>query len=381
MSDHNTLPPDDSNRINLETLVDALAPEKQVGQPGDYYPSTGRVLEDDVDGTMYLGDGDQWLPVTTNAGLAAPAASTGELSTEESVTVTGDGTLTYGRDHGDTYDGESVVVGVGARALPEEEEGLFSITRPPKAVFAGYEAGRNSQGVNCVGVGNSALRDNTGGVSTGIGNSALRENSGTWSTGVGGGALLENAGSSSNGVGRKALRNNTGNYANGLGNGALSSNSGDKVVGIGDNTGEQNTGNYVNFIGTLTGHHNTGDNVIGIGNQALRGDGLVETSDTSNMGDYVIAFGTDAGRNNTGEGAILFGRQAGVDNSENDVMLVTDRDGNERYKGHLKEKTDEKASDLETLEPGAGIIVTSNDGSERKRITIDNTGSLVAEAV
>jgi len=82
MSDHNTLPPDDSNRIDLETLVDALAPENKIGQPRDYYPSKGRVLEDDVDGTMYLGDGEQWLPVGTDTGLATPAFDTDHIDTE-----------------------------------------------------------------------------------------------------------------------------------------------------------------------------------------------------------------------------------------------------------------------------------------------------------
>lgn len=80
MSDHNTLPPDESNRIDLETLVDALTPENQVGQPDEYYPSKGRVLEDDVDGTMYLGDGEQWLPVNADIGLATPAVTADELS-------------------------------------------------------------------------------------------------------------------------------------------------------------------------------------------------------------------------------------------------------------------------------------------------------------
>jgi len=79
MSDHNTLPPDDSNRIDLETLVDALAENKEIGQPSEYFPSSGRVLEDSVDGTVYLGDGDQWLPVGTDAALATPAVSTADV--------------------------------------------------------------------------------------------------------------------------------------------------------------------------------------------------------------------------------------------------------------------------------------------------------------
>jgi len=75
MTNHNTLPPDDNNRIELETLVDALVPkgEKEIGQPSKYVPSSGKVLKDGVNGTIYLGDGDQWLPVTTDTGLATSA--------------------------------------------------------------------------------------------------------------------------------------------------------------------------------------------------------------------------------------------------------------------------------------------------------------------
>jgi len=99
MSDHNTLPPDDDNRIDLETLVDALTPENQVGQPNEYYPSKGRVLEDDVDGTMYLGDGDQWLPIDADVGLATPAVSTDDATVNNSVTSPDGSTVTGGALH------------------------------------------------------------------------------------------------------------------------------------------------------------------------------------------------------------------------------------------------------------------------------------------
>jgi len=84
MSDHVDIPPNNGGGIDLETLVDALAENKEIGQPSEYFPSSGRVLEDSVDGTVYLGDGDQWLTVSTDSSLSSPAVNT------DSTTIGGD---------------------------------------------------------------------------------------------------------------------------------------------------------------------------------------------------------------------------------------------------------------------------------------------------
>jgi hypothetical protein len=266
------------------------------------------------------------------------------VDTDTSVVVSGDDTMAYGRDHGATVDGDNVVIGVGARALADANQTVSG--DDPRAVHIGFEAGRASDQFGTVGTGYLALRNNTG-------NRAV-------------------------GAGYLALRNNTGNRAVGTGNRALRNNTGNRAVGTGSQALENNTGNRAVGTGYLALENNTGANAVGTGYLALRGDGLADPND---MGDYVIAIGSEAGRNNTGHGAILIGAQAGTANGEDDVLIVTDRDGNERYKGWLKAATDEAASDFETLGDGAGLIVTSPDGSTRQRITIDNNGDVIAEAV
>jgi hypothetical protein len=87
MSDHVDIPPNNDGGIDLETLVDALAENKEIGQPSEYYPSSGRVLEDSVDGTIYLGDGDQWLTVSTDSSLSTPAVDAENLDNTETVLI------------------------------------------------------------------------------------------------------------------------------------------------------------------------------------------------------------------------------------------------------------------------------------------------------
>jgi hypothetical protein len=48
------------------------------------------------------------------------------------------------------------------------------------------------------------------------------------------------------------------------------------------------------------------------------------------MGDDVIAFGEDAGRNATGTGCIYIGQSAGETNSQDDVAIIADKNGNAR---------------------------------------------------
>jgi hypothetical protein len=73
------LTPDSNGRIGLEGIVQVLADDHEIGQRANFFPTEGRVLEDSEDGTIYLGDGTQWLTVATDAGVTTPTLNTDEL--------------------------------------------------------------------------------------------------------------------------------------------------------------------------------------------------------------------------------------------------------------------------------------------------------------
>jgi len=232
----------------------------------------------------------------SNLGSSDTPIEAESVETRQSITVTDDDTVTLGRDHGNTIQGESVVIGVGAEALADDDGTVANDN--PRQVSVGWRAAEGDTGFGVTAAGYRAARNNTGfGVTA---------------------------------AGYQAARDNTGN----------------RVTAIGDLAG---------YVAGLNDPTTAGDDNIGVGRLAIRGQ----------QASGVIGIGQEAGR--------------GV--QTDDLLLITDRDGNRRYKGFLKDKTDENASDLETLSNGAGLIVTSSDGTTRRRITIDNTGSLVTEAV
>ena len=243
---------------------------------------------DPTNGWTVTGHGDSNNPV--------PEGNFQSVSTDESVTVSGDDTIAYGRSHGNTVQGDNVVIGVGAEALADDDGTLPG--NDPRQVSIGFRAGEGGTGFGVVA------------------------------------------------AGYRAALNNTGN----------------RVVAAGYQAALDNTGDNSTFVGDLAGF----------------GGSL---SDPTTMGSDNIGIGLQAMRDNQASGVIAIGQEAGYNVQTDDLLIVTDRGGNRRYKGFLKNKTDENASDFETLGAGAGLIVTSSDGSERRRITIDNSGGLVAETV
>jgi len=336
--------------------------------------------------------------VNLSGTLTGPKLSAEEIDSAQSVTISDDETVTYGRDHVHPDRGiepNSVAIGVGARAPDSTgDPGWFNDTA--NSVAIGYQALRDNTGANSNGVGYRALANNTGFASNGVGHRALASNTGDNSNGVGYQALRDNTGFASNAVGYRALANNTGDNSNGVGHQALQDNTGGDSNGVGyealrnntgfgsnavgyqalrDNTGfasnavgyralanntgtnsngvgyralRDNTGFASNGVGHQALRDNTGDNSNGVGHRALANNtGFASNgvgyralegdglSNPSDMGSNVNAFGSEAGRNNTGEGAILIGQQAGINNSEDDVLLITDRNGETRLKMDL----------------------------------------------
>jgi len=152
------------------------------------------------------------------------------LRTDESVTVTEDDTVTYGRDHGATVQGENVVVGVGARALADTNQ-TVSGDDPRKVAVgfkaardcdqfgvtaAGYEAGLNNTGNRITATGYEAARSNTGNRITAVGHQAARGDGlgdpttmGDDNIGIGKSAIRDNQASGLIAIGQEAGRNAT----------------------------------------------------------------------------------------------------------------------------------------------------------------------------
>ena len=112
--------------------------------------------------------------------LEGPALSVEEIDSAQSVTISDDETVTYGRDHVHPDRGiepNSVAIGVGAR-VPDStgDPGWFNDTA--NSVAIGYKALRDNTGARSNGVGYLALANNTGFGSNGVGYRALRYNTG-----------------------------------------------------------------------------------------------------------------------------------------------------------------------------------------------------------
>ena len=144
--------------------------------------------------------------------LEGPALSVEEIDSAQSVTISDDETVTYGRDHVHPDRGiepNSVAIGVGARA-PDSTGDPDWFNDTANSVAIGYQALRDNTGANSNGVGYRTLANNTGFGSNGVGSLALANNTGDRSNGVGYRTLANNTGDRSNGVGHRALVNNTG---------------------------------------------------------------------------------------------------------------------------------------------------------------------------
>jgi len=167
---------------------------------------------------------------------------------------------------------------------------------------------------------------------TALGFRAGRNNTGNFSTMTGQNAGRNNTGNFSIMTGQSAGRNNTGDRAIMTGRDAGLNNIGDSSTMTGQNAGRNNIGNFSTITGRNAGLNNTGDRAIMTGLDAGRGDGL---ADPTTMGDDNIGIGVSAIRDNQASGLIAIGQEAGRNATTDDLLIVTDRNGNRRLEMDL----------------------------------------------
>ena len=164
------------------------------------------------------------------------------VSTDESVTVTDDDTIAYGRDHGATVQGDNVVVGVGARALEDVNQTVSG--NDPRKVVVGFGAAKNDEQFGVTAAGYRAAENNTGSNLTAAGYRAARNNTGDRVTAVGNLAALNNTGNNLTAAGHKAARGDgladpttMGDNNIGLGQNAIRNNQASGLIAIGQDAG------------------------------------------------------------------------------------------------------------------------------------------------
>jgi hypothetical protein len=69
--------------VPLSEILAAAADDIEVLPPAEAHPTKGRVIEDPVDGTVYIGDGASWVDVDAASGLDSGSVSTGQQSIDE----------------------------------------------------------------------------------------------------------------------------------------------------------------------------------------------------------------------------------------------------------------------------------------------------------
>jgi len=141
-----------------------------------------------------------------------------------------------------------------------------------------------------------------------------------------------NAGSGSTIMGLNAGLNNTGDRSTMTGLNAGRNNTGDRSTMTGAFAGQNNTGIASTMTGRNAGQNNTGIASTMTGAFAGRGDGL---SDPTTMGDDNIGIGVSAIRDNQASGLIAIGQEAGRNATTDDLLIVTDRNGNRRLEMDL----------------------------------------------
>lgn len=60
---------DNNGNLTLADIVALLSEPEVKTDPTSYAPTSGRVVEDASDGTIYIGDGDTWYDVNAAVGL------------------------------------------------------------------------------------------------------------------------------------------------------------------------------------------------------------------------------------------------------------------------------------------------------------------------
>jgi hypothetical protein len=202
-------------------------------------------------------------------------------------------------------------------------------------------------------LGNDALKLVTGTNNTAVGVSALQENtSGTGNVAVGNDALEKN----------KTGNNNIAIGLRALASGVLSSNS----VAIGANALQFTVGGSNTAVGFSALKGNTdGSGNIAFGNTAGR----------------FVADGTTENTNSTNSVFIGNGAQTLGDNQANQIVIGSTAIGlgsNTAKIGNTSITKVATNGDFETLDAGDGLILKTPDGTKRYKITINNSGQIIA---
>jgi hypothetical protein len=153
-------------------------------------------------------------------------------------------------------------------------------------------AGRDSQGINAIAIGNQAGNDSQGDFATGIGFYAGRIQQGTYAVGVGWGAGGNQQGTHAVAIGPDAGNDSQGEYG----------------IGIGYQAGRIEQGQYSVAMGYHAGRDSQGDSCIAIGGSAGR----------IRQGRHSIAIGAFAGENVQGANGIILSAKGTVINDTTD---------------------------------------------------------------
>jgi len=311
--------------------TDTPAAAESLDLPNGYSPAfeeeSGDLVINDTSGNTAL----RWDDTNGKWQLAAPldassndVTNVGALDTEESVTVTGDAPLTYGRNHGASK-GESVAVGVGSRTLYWHSDG-YDVSQK---VAVGHEALKQDEGLGSVGVGFRAAADTQDNVyaPVAVGYKAAEKNQGEYITALGYSTASDNTGNRVTAVGYQAAYKNTGEAITALGFYAARNNTRKDVTAIGYTAAKNNTGQESVFVGRKSGRKNTGNYVTALGYKTAGGQGL---SDPSTMGNRNVGVGAEAIENNQASGLICLGFRAGKNAQTDDQLIITQRDGTRR---------------------------------------------------
>jgi len=200
----------------------------------------------------------------------------------------------------------------------------------------GFNAARNNTRADVTATGRRAAQDNTAFALTATGAFAARFNTGVDVTATGFTAAQDNTGFGLTAAGYRAARFNTGTEVTATGHRAAKDNTGAQVTATGYDAAQNNDTFQVTATGYKAAKSNSGRRVTGIGHKAAFdnfGDKVTATgfeAAQNNSANRVTATGFRAAGSNTGDGVIAIGHKAAQFNSENDIMIITDRNSNRR---------------------------------------------------
>jgi len=86
----------DSQDLTLTTVVRLLADEpKKRSNPTELAPTRGRVIEESDSNKVYIGDGNQWLDISSAVGMSSPSLSTERININGTLVQDEDGNSPY----------------------------------------------------------------------------------------------------------------------------------------------------------------------------------------------------------------------------------------------------------------------------------------------